>query len=123
MPPNARLATFGKPFGLELYRKDKKPSLQSSPTLQPATASPPTQPRLGLHPDDTTPIPRPSHYYGRRHQSSMTELLATRSGKTPKTMLQRPPPLAPAAATWLRPKSTRANSLSPNPSACATRPT
>ena len=69
------LATFGKPFGLELYRKDKNPALQSHPTHQPATASPPTQPRLGSHPDDTTPIPRPSHYYGRRHQNSMAELL------------------------------------------------
>jgi Rad52/22 family double-strand break repair protein len=68
------LATFGKPFGLELYRKDKKGIFEHAPTLQPATiASPPK--RLGSHPDDTTPIPRPSHYYGRRHQGSMTDLL------------------------------------------------
>ena len=33
------LATFGKPFGLELYRKDKKGILATSPTLKPATAS------------------------------------------------------------------------------------
>ena len=26
-----------------------------------------------MHSDDTTPIPRPSHYYGRRHGSSMKE--------------------------------------------------
>ena len=32
------LATFGKPFGLELYRKDKKRILANSATLQPATA-------------------------------------------------------------------------------------
>jgi hypothetical protein len=69
------LATFGKPFGLELYRKDKNPAPQSHPTHQPPAASPPTQPRLGSHPDDTTPIPRPSHYYGRRHQNSIGELL------------------------------------------------
>ena len=30
------LATFGKPFGLELYRKDKSYRLQSLPTLTPA---------------------------------------------------------------------------------------
>jgi recombination DNA repair RAD52 pathway protein len=60
------LATFGKPFGLELYRKDKRSTFEYSPTLQPAAAGPP--PRVGLHPNDTTPIPRPSHYYGRRHQ-------------------------------------------------------
>ena len=62
------LATFGRPFGLELYRKDKNAVSASSPTVRStAVESPPTQPRFGLHPDDTTPIPRPSHYYGRRH--------------------------------------------------------
>ena len=39
------LATFGKPFGLELYRKDKKGILEHSPTLQPTIAVSPTQPR------------------------------------------------------------------------------
>jgi Rad52/22 family double-strand break repair protein len=68
------LATFGRPFGLELYRKEKT-SLQSPRAILPTDDAPPTQPRVGLHPDDTTPIPRPSHYYGRRHQSSMSELL------------------------------------------------
>ena len=69
------LATFGRPFGLELYRKDKVPSLQSRAGVAPVTSSPPTQPRAGFHPDDMTPIPRPSHYYGRRQQNSMTALL------------------------------------------------
>ena len=70
------LATFGRPFGLELYRKDKNAVSASSPTVRStAVESPPTQPRFGLHPDDTTPIPRPSHYYGRRHHGSMTDLL------------------------------------------------
>ena len=70
------LATFGRPFGLELYRKDKNAVSASSPILTSTTMeSPPTQPRVGLHPDDTTPIPRPSHYYGRRHHGSMTDLL------------------------------------------------
>ena len=69
------LATFGKPFGLELYRKDKNIALQSLPAINRAAASLPTQPRFGLHPDDTTPIPRPSHYSGRRQAGSMTELL------------------------------------------------
>jgi hypothetical protein len=70
------LATFGRPFGLELYRKDKNAVSASSPILTSTTMeSPPTQPRVGLHPDDTTPIPRPSHYYGRRHHGSITDLL------------------------------------------------
>jgi Rad52/22 family double-strand break repair protein len=76
------LATFGKPFGLELYRKDKKGVFEHSPTLQPAIAGSPAQPRVGLHPDDTTPIPRPSHYYGRQHYGSMTNLLRQDQAKT-----------------------------------------
>jgi len=70
------LATFGRPFGLELYRKDKNAASASLPILGSTTVeSPPTQPRVGLHPDDSTPIPRPSHYYGRRRHGSMTDLL------------------------------------------------
>ena len=91
------LATFGKPFGLELYRKDKNASLQSLPTLKLATAGPPTQPRLGSHPDDTTPIPRPSHYYGRRHEGSMTELL--RQDQATREDNAATPPLAPEVPT------------------------
>ena len=90
------LATFGKPFGLELYRKDKSPPLQTLPTHQRTSASPPTQPRLGSHPDDTTPIPRPSHYYGRRHQNSMSALLRSDLTKT-KENAAAAPSVAPAA--------------------------
>jgi len=89
------LATFGKPFGLELYRKDKRGILEPSPTLQPTVAG--VQPRVGLHPDDTTPIPRPSHYYGRRHQGSMTELLRRDQANTTKGNAVAPS-LAPAVA-------------------------
>src|SRR5215471_6997506 len=67
------LATFGRPFGLELYRKEKRASFQNEVPLQPELSNLHTEPRAGLHPDDTTPIPRPSHYYGRRHSSSMKE--------------------------------------------------
>jgi len=88
------LATFGRPFGLELYRKDKDQPLQSAAAALPVTTvAPPTQPRYGFHPDDTTPIPRPSHYYGRRHQNSMTALLRKNLAKSEETA----PPLAPAA--------------------------
>src|SRR6266851_93244 len=55
------LATFGKPFGLELYRKDKTAPSQIA-ALQPSLSASSQRPRFGLHPDDTTPIPRPSHY-------------------------------------------------------------
>ena len=91
------LATFGKPFGLELYRKDKFPSLQSPADVEPVTSSPPTQPRAGFHPDDTTPIPRPSHYYGRRHRNSMTELLRRDQVTARDERAAAAPPPAPAA--------------------------
>jgi hypothetical protein len=87
------LATFGKRFGLELYRKDKDPSRQSAAPVQPADLSPPIQSRLSSHPDDTTPIPRPSHYYGRRAQSSMNAHLREDLAKAePSTAA----PLAPS---------------------------
>jgi hypothetical protein len=90
------LATFGKPFGLELYRKDKKGIFEHLPVLQTASAAAsPSQPRVGLHPDDTTPIPRPSHYYGRRHYGSMTNLLRQDQAKA-KEHAVAAPPLAPA---------------------------
>jgi hypothetical protein len=90
------LATFGKPFGLELYRKDKISSLSNPAAAEPVAASAPTQARVGFHPDDTTPIPRPSHYYGRRHQSSMNALLRTDQDRAVPHTLPAPP-LAPAA--------------------------
>ena len=71
-------------------------SLAQSASAQPAAASAPAQPRVGLHPDDTTPIPRPSHYYGRRHQSSMTELLRQDQEQSRAKDNVAAPPLAPA---------------------------
>ena len=64
------LATFGRPFGLELYRKpvSAPAPIQAAPALAPAAA----EGNLGFHPDDTTPIPRPSSYHGRE------QYLATR---------------------------------------------
>ena len=56
------LATFGKPFGLALYGNGKvRPSLR---TQTPHTADLGQELRFAR--DDTTPIPRPSRYYGRR---------------------------------------------------------
>src|SRR5262249_1026536 len=75
-------ATFGRPFGLELYRKEKSAALRGQSLAKSTVASPPTQPRFGSHPDDTTPIPRPSPYYGRRHQGSMTSLLRQDQAQT-----------------------------------------
>jgi len=66
------LATFGKPFGLELYRNiNTAASHRSSHPQLPVTA--PKIP-IGFHPDDTTPIPRPSRFNGRRQDPVARDL-------------------------------------------------
>ena len=83
-------ATFGRPFGLELYRQSRT-GKSPSPPLQPApTAAEPK--RFGFHPDDTTPIPRPSRYYGRRQSPPLNEHYRDARPATHQ------PPLAPAIA-------------------------
>jgi hypothetical protein len=136
------LATFGRPFGLELYRGGKavaqqKPlpaprsiaaneaneanetklvpdhqlgpdhqdrTVEASSDVASSNVAPAAGSRAGLHPDDTTPIPRPSHYYGRRHQNPIArhfrderqqaERAIATSAPTP---LSPAPPLAPGA--------------------------
>src|SRR3974377_1157332 len=79
------LATFGKPFGLELYRGGRPITTEKPLSVLPPmarnepmplsshdtqTAAIPNQrvagAPVGFHPDDTTPLPRPSRFYGRR---------------------------------------------------------
>jgi hypothetical protein len=86
------LATFGKPFGLALYGAK---SASSQPEVaHPANAAEPVQ-RFGFHPDDTTPIPRPSRYYGRRQNTPLIEQLRKSSADhQPDKSLA--PPLVPA---------------------------
>lgn len=64
------LATFGKPFGLALYGR-----VLSSPPVPEPKQSQTSRVQVPLPPDDTTPIPRPSRYYGRR-QNLVTRDLA-----------------------------------------------
>jgi len=91
------LATFGKPFGLELYRGGRA---QASQKPQPSPAIPVlADARPGFHPDDTTPIPRPSTYHGRRQGPSAAEHLreAQRRLANPSPRSEpAAPPLAPA---------------------------
>jgi len=84
------LATFGKPFGLELYRSGKTAASQKPP---PSVSVSPDA-RVGFHPDDTTPIPRPSRYYGRR-QNPVAEHFR---GERRQVERNAGPPLAPAAS-------------------------
>jgi hypothetical protein len=85
------LATFGKPFGLELYRSDKTALSRNQPALSDSDRQSP----LGIHPDDTTPIPRPSRYYGRRQKVLASEQIGSSRGETEQKPLPAPP-LAPA---------------------------
>ena len=72
------LATFGKPFGLDLYRNTR--GTRDRNIAGPALNG---NPRLGFHPDDTTPIPRPSRYYGRRQALVTREAPKTASACNP----------------------------------------
>jgi Rad52/22 family double-strand break repair protein len=86
------LATFGKPFGLELYRQSRTASPAPVPQQPLPGAIPAT--RFGFHPDDTTPIPRPSRYYGRRQSDQLID----QSRDTRRAVQQATsaaPPLAP----------------------------
>jgi DNA recombination protein Rad52 len=84
------LATFGKPFGLQLYRKDNV-SRPDAPVPSPSLTLSGQEQRFGLHPDDTTPIPRPSHYYGRRHHSTSREFFPNAKPETPGEHAVAPP--------------------------------
>ena len=89
------LATFGKPFGLELYRGAKTPVPKNtlpSPSTAPVAAN---DGRVGFHPDDTTPIPRPSRYYGRRQNVLAEHFRAER--RQAQRAAPEAPPLAPPA--------------------------
>ena len=88
------LATFGKPFGLALYGSGKAvPSPRISPP-EPEAVDQGRQP-VRLPPDDTTPIPRPSTYYGRRQD------LVTRERAQGRRELQ----IQPTAETSIVPAS------------------
>jgi len=86
------LATFGKPFGLALYGLGKPPSIQPRMPLQSGLAEPVQ--RFGFHPDDTTPIPRPSRYYGRRQYAPLMDQLRKNSADYKQT--SPAPPLVPS---------------------------
>jgi DNA recombination protein Rad52 len=92
--PKRALATFGRPFGLELYRKDIVTRLDA--TSASAVLTPSSQPQRSGHPDDTTPIPRPSHFYGRRHQATTKQFFPKIKPET--NNITAGLPLAPAAS-------------------------
>jgi hypothetical protein len=85
------LATFGKPFGLALYGVGKSPPIHQGTPISSIHAEP--APHLAFHPDDTTPIPRPSRYYGRRQYAPLMGQLRKNSADHQQTLLA--PSLAP----------------------------
>ena len=88
------LATFGKPFGLALYGNGKTvPSPYTVASEQATSDQDRPRPQIHLPPDDTTPIPRPSSYYGRRQD------IVTRDRAQPR----RQQALAPAIDTSIVP--------------------
>ena len=91
------LATFGRPFGLELYRGGKGTVAQQRPLPAPPSVPVPADGRVGFHPDDTTPIPRPSRYYGRR-QNELAEHFRGERRQAERAMGMLPvhAPMAPA---------------------------
>ena len=68
-------STFGIPFGLVLYGTGKLAPVPKAPALEPKLIE--IGQRHSFARDDTTSIPRPSRYYGRR-QDVMTRDLASR---------------------------------------------
>ena len=70
------LSTFGKPFGLALYRNGKTSSVAKTPAPEPQPVDAKGHNLFAR--DDTTPIPRPSRYYGRR-QDLVSRDLASRT--------------------------------------------
>jgi hypothetical protein len=89
------LATFGKPFGLALYANGRaETSTVKTLASEPKPIDQPHH-QVGLPPDDTTPIPRPSRYYGRRQD------LVTRDRSQARRNLQ----VQPSADTSIVPPS------------------
>jgi hypothetical protein len=94
------LATFGKPFGLELYRGGKATLVQKSIPAAASSVPVPADARTGFHPNDTTPIPRPSRYYGRR-QNQIAEHFRGERRKAERAIAAQAPPLVPGAPALL----------------------
>ena len=93
MPPNAHWPRSANHSGLRFMGAGKSASSQPGAAL-PSSAAEPVQ-RFGFHPDDTTPIPRPSRYYGRRQYPPLIEQLRNNRADQRSHELSAPP-LVPA---------------------------
>jgi hypothetical protein len=90
MPPSGPWPLSANRSGWR-YRVGKSPSMQQGVPVSSNQAE--TIQRVGFHPDNTTPIPRPSRYYGRRQYAPVTHQLRKNSADQKQTSLG--PPLVP----------------------------
>ena len=90
-------ATFGKPFGLALYANRNPGSKAKTVAPEPDQSVSVGEQRFAR--DDTTPIPRPSRYFGRRNDVVSRDLaLRTRVEQKKPVDVPEPsiaPPIAP----------------------------
>ena len=91
------LATFGKPFGLELYRSGRNGKAAIAQVPERFLANPDAP--VAFHPDDTTPIPRPSTFNNRRTRPlpPRTPAIPTNRAVLPSAAVGSLAPAAPAS--------------------------
>ena len=80
MPPSVRWRPLANRSDLSFIARINP--LDRKAARSPAARTFRTEQRFGLHPDDTTPIPRPSHYYGRRHHSATKDFIPNTKPET-----------------------------------------
>lgn len=90
------LATFGRPFGLALYGSAKSSKALKSPSNV-AHSNQTLNHRMP--PDDTTPIPRPSRFYGRPQDVVTKDMAQTRQQPQSASDLSIAPSLPEARPT------------------------
>lgn len=89
-------ATFGKPFGLALYANRNPGSKAKTLAPEPKQAVPVDEQHFAR--DDTTPIPRPSRYYGRRNDAVSRDLAFRTRVQQNKSADAQEPSIAPSIA-------------------------
>ena len=95
MPPNELWRHSANRSDLSFIARTRSRPYANPTAAVSVAASPSVPTRVGFHPDDTTPIPRPSSYYRRSRPVPVTEYLQDRDAtQTPLSA----PPLAPSAS-------------------------
>ena len=90
--------------------------MPATPTAMPRSTEPAA---LGFHPDDITPIPRPSSYHGREQDAQMRA--AAEQVNVPTSRQTRS--IVPAAPDLFPAKIDKSGSQLRSPNGCATRRT